>query len=105
MEASSERDAKSAVRTVQILERLAEGGSPTLADLARDLGAPKSSLHVVVQTLIRRGWVQRDAAGRLSIGVRAVRVGDVRPRRRSTTTGCSAPAMSGRRACRVREPA
>ena len=75
MEASSERDAKSAVRTVQILERLAEGGSPTLADLARDLGAPKSSLHVVVQTLIRRGWVQRDAAGRLSIGVRAVRVG------------------------------
>ena len=49
--------------------------APTLADLARDLDAPKSSLHVVVQTLIRRGWVQRDAAGRLSIGVRAVRVG------------------------------
>ena len=63
------------MRTVQILERLAEGGSPTLADLSRDLGVPKSSLHVVVQTLIRRGWVQRDAAGRLSIGVRAVRVG------------------------------
>ena len=72
---SSERDAKSAVRTVQILERLAEGDAPTLAELARDLDAPKSSLHVVVQTLIRRGWVQRDEAGRLAIGVRAVRVG------------------------------
>jgi DNA-binding IclR family transcriptional regulator len=72
---SGERDAKSAVRTVQILERLAEGDAPTLAELARDLEAPKSSLHVVVQTLIRRGWVQRDRAGRLAIGVRAVRVG------------------------------
>jgi DNA-binding IclR family transcriptional regulator len=72
---SSERDAKSAVRTVQILERLAERDAPTLAELARDLEAPKSSLHVVVQTLIRRGWVQRDEAGRLAIGVRAVRVG------------------------------
>ncbi len=71
----NERDAKSAVRTIQILERLAEGDAPTLAELARDLDAPKSSLHVVVQTLIRRGWVQRDAAGRLAIGVRAVRVG------------------------------
>jgi DNA-binding IclR family transcriptional regulator len=72
---SSERDAKSAVRTIQILERLAERDAPTLAELARDLEAPKSSLHVVVQTLIRRGWVQRDPAGRLAIGVRAVRVG------------------------------
>ena len=71
----NERDAKSAVRTIQILERLAEGDAPTLAELSRDLDAPKSSLHVVVQTLIRRGWVQRDAAGRLQIGVRAVRVG------------------------------
>ena len=75
MAESGERDAKSAVRTVQILERLAEGDAPTLAELARDLDAPKSSIHVVVQTLIRRGWVQRDNAGRLAIGVRAVRVG------------------------------
>ena len=75
VERSGERDAKSAVRTVQILERLAERDAPTLAELARDLDAPKSSLHVVVQTLIRRGWVQRDEAGRLAIGVRAVRVG------------------------------
>jgi DNA-binding IclR family transcriptional regulator len=74
----SEGDAKSAVRTIQILERLAEGSThpgPTLAELARDLEVPKSSLHVVVQTLIRRGWVERDDAGRLGIGVRAVRIG------------------------------
>jgi DNA-binding IclR family transcriptional regulator len=73
-----EGDAKSAVRTIQVLERLAESPArhaPTLAELARDLEVPKSSLHVVVQTLIRRGWVQRDDAGRLTIGVRALRVG------------------------------
>jgi DNA-binding IclR family transcriptional regulator len=72
-----EGDAKSAVRTIQVLERLAERPvpqAPTLAELARDLEVPKSSLHVVVQTLIRRGWVERDDAGRLAIGVRAVRV-------------------------------
>ena len=75
VERSSERDAKSAVRTVQSSNAWPKGDAPTLAELARDLEAPKSSLHVVVQTLIRRGWVQRDEAGRLAIGVRAVRVG------------------------------
>lgn len=69
------REAKSAVRAIQVLERLAEGAPQTLAELARDLGAPKSSLHVIVQTLANRGWVQRDAAGHLSIGARALRVG------------------------------
>ncbi|QBI19472.1 IclR family transcriptional regulator [Egibacter rhizosphaerae] len=72
---TSEREAKSAVRTIQILERLTEPDGPTLAELARDLGAPKSSIHAVVQTLIRRGWVDRDGAGRLSIGGRALLVG------------------------------
>ena len=105
MEASSERDAKSAVRTVQILERLAEGGSPTLAELARDLGVPKSSLHVVVQTLIRRGWVQRDAAGRLSIGVRAVRVRDgVRRRRPGRGADGAGAGLARGRARRDRAP-
>ena len=69
------REAKSAVRVVQILERLSEGDDPTLSRLARDLEAPKSSIHSVVQTLIGRGWVRRDAGGRLSIGTRALLVG------------------------------
>lgn len=71
----SPREAKSAVRAIQVLERLAEPSRPTLAELARDLGVPKSSLHVVVQSLISRSWVQRGLDGRLSIGVRALRVG------------------------------
>lgn len=70
------REAKSAVRAVQILERLAEGDPrPTLAELARDLGAPKSSIHVVVGTLVRHGWVELGPDGRFGIGIRALRVG------------------------------
>lgn len=67
-------EAKSAVRVVQILERLSESDAPGLAALARDLDAPKSSIHSVVRTLIGRGWVRRDAAGGLSIGTRAALV-------------------------------
>jgi DNA-binding IclR family transcriptional regulator len=70
------REAKSAARAIQVLERLAEDADrPTLTELARDLAVPKSSLHVVVRTLLHRGWVERDAGGRLGIGVRALRAG------------------------------
>lgn len=70
------REAKSAVRAIEILERLAEPSPrPTLAELARDLDAPKSSIHVVLRSLVRRGWVEQHPGGRYGIGVRALRVG------------------------------
>lgn len=74
--ANGPREAKSAVRAIQVLERLAEPlPRPTLAELARALDAPKSSIHVVVTSLVRHGWVEQDATGRYAIGVRALRVG------------------------------
>ena len=68
---------KSAARTVEILERLAAAPErPTLGQLARDLGIPKSSLRAILQTLQGRGWVETDATGaRFGLGVRALLVG------------------------------
>ena len=68
---------KSADRTLEILERLAESGPrPTLAELAAELGIPKSSLHAILRTMQRRRWVETDASGlRFGLGVRAVEVG------------------------------
>lgn len=68
---------KSAERAIDVLERLAGiGHPPTLAELARDLGIPKSSLHGILRTLERRGWVETDASGqRFVVGIRALQVG------------------------------
>jgi DNA-binding IclR family transcriptional regulator len=68
---------KSAGRTLDVLEALA--GSPgrrSLGGLARDLAIPKSSLHAILRTMIRRGWVEADATGtRFGLGIRALQVG------------------------------
>ena len=68
---------KSAARTLEVLERLAAAPErPTLGQLARDLGIPKSSLRAILQTLEGRGWVEADATGtRFGLGVRALLVG------------------------------
>ena len=68
---------KSAARTLEVLERLAAAPErPTLGQLARDLGIPKSSLRAILQTLEGRGWVETDATGsRFGLGVRALLVG------------------------------
>lgn len=68
---------KSADRTLEILERLAEPGNrPSLAELAAELGIPKSSLHAILRTMQRRRWVETDPSGlHFGLGVRAVEVG------------------------------
>ncbi|MGH9245051.1 MAG: IclR family transcriptional regulator [Acidimicrobiales bacterium] len=68
---------KSADRTLEILETLADsGGRPTLAELATTLDIPKSSLHAILRTMQRRRWIETDASGlRFGLGVRAVEVG------------------------------
>ncbi|GAA5054043.1 DNA-binding IclR family transcriptional regulator [Thermocatellispora tengchongensis] len=68
---------KSADRTVELLEALARADRRlTLAELQRDLGYPKSSLYMLLQTLVGRGWVESDPAGSAyGIGVRALLVG------------------------------
>ncbi|MBQ0895720.1 IclR family transcriptional regulator [Micromonospora sp. U56] len=68
---------KSAGRTLEVLEELA--ASPqrrSLVDLARALDIPKSSLHGILRTLVKRGWVESDLTGtRFGLGIRALQVG------------------------------
>ncbi|GAA4682269.1 IclR family transcriptional regulator [Phytohabitans rumicis] len=68
---------KSADRTLEVLEALAASPSRrSLVDLARTLDIPKSSLHGILRTMARRGWVETDVTGtRFGLGVRALEVG------------------------------
>ncbi|MER5730851.1 IclR family transcriptional regulator [Streptomyces sp. NPDC002138] len=68
---------KSAVRTVRLLEHFAaRPGLHSLADIQHDLGLPKSSLYMLLRTLVGMGWVETDSQGtRYGIGVRALLVG------------------------------
>ncbi|MFF5501568.1 IclR family transcriptional regulator [Streptomyces roseolus] len=68
---------KSAVRTVELLEFFAgRPGMHTLAAVQETMGYPKSSLYMLLRTLVDLGWVETDATGtRYGIGVRALLVG------------------------------
>lgn len=68
---------KSADRTIELLELLAGYSEPlTLSEIHRELSYPKSSLFVLLRTLVARGWVETDRRGTgYSIGVRALLVG------------------------------
>jgi DNA-binding IclR family transcriptional regulator len=68
---------KSAVRTVELLEYFAKRpGMHTLTEVQESLGYPKSSLYMLLRTLVELGWVETEATGtRYGIGVRALLVG------------------------------
>jgi DNA-binding IclR family transcriptional regulator len=68
---------KSADRTLEVLEVLASSPNRRgLGELARELGIPKSSLHGILRTMAKRGWVEADPTGtRFGLGVRALQVG------------------------------
>src|ERR1043165_8001829 len=68
---------KSAVRTVELLEYFAGRlGMHSLASVQEAVGYPKSSLYMLLRTLVDLGWVETDATGtRYGIGVRALLVG------------------------------
>lgn len=74
--AAEPRAVKSADRTIDLLEQLADATAPlSLGDLARGLGVPKSSMHGLLRTLERRHWVEADDSGlRFRLGVRALRL-------------------------------
>lgn len=68
--------AQTVARTMQVLEVLGkypEGLS--LADLSRELGAPKSSLFPIVHTLEAEGYVSRTGRGPYRLGLRTFEVG------------------------------
>ncbi|GAB3807540.1 IclR family transcriptional regulator [Micromonospora zhanjiangensis] len=72
------RAVKSAVRTVELLEYLAarQNRPARLRELSEALGVPRSSLHALLRTLIKHGWVRADASGSMyGIGIRALLAG------------------------------
>jgi len=58
-----------------VLELLVTRGPLTLAELARELGLAKSTLHRVCSVLVQRAWVIRDEAGVYELGVQALAIG------------------------------
>lgn len=68
---------KSSDRTLTVLEYLAQAQTRrSLAEMVQDLGFPRSSLHGLLQTMLRRGWLSTDASGiRFGVGARALVVG------------------------------
>jgi DNA-binding IclR family transcriptional regulator len=74
---SGVRDVKSASRTVELLEILANQTEPVrLREISEALGAPRSSVYALLRTLVQRGWVRTDASGTLyGIGIRALLTG------------------------------
>src|SRR6478735_10891974 len=72
------REVKSAARTVELLEVLAERGDrpARLQELAAELQVPRSSMYALLQTLISRGWVRTEMTGSLyGIGIHALLTG------------------------------
>ncbi|TFB89407.1 IclR family transcriptional regulator [Cryobacterium luteum] len=72
------REVKSAARTVELLERLAaRQNQPTsIRELSEAMNVPRSSLHALLRTLARHGWVRSDSSGSMyMIGIRALLAG------------------------------
>lgn len=72
------RGVKSALRTVALLELLAERADrpARLDELAEELGVPRSSMYQLLRTLIDCGWVRTDTTGSLyGIGIRTLLTG------------------------------
>lgn len=72
------REVKSAARTVQVLEILANRSSDgiRLRELSEETGVPRSSLYALLQTLVAQGWVRVDGSNSFySIGIRALLTG------------------------------
>ena len=59
---------KSAVRTVELLEFFAgRPGMHSLAAVQESVGYPKSSLYMLLRTLVDLGWIETDATGTFTV--------------------------------------
>lgn len=70
------RPVKSAGRVLEVLEELAASGPRPMGVLADRLGVPRSSMHALLRTMQRYGWLETDATGTLyGLGVHSLLVG------------------------------
>lgn len=72
---SGSRQLSSAVRTLGILEHLAEHRKINLERLATETGLPKPTLHRFLATLVELGYVYRDQNDQYSLTLRMFSVG------------------------------
>lgn len=75
---SGVRDVKSAARTVELLELLAarQNRPTSIRELSEAMKVPRSSLHALLRTLAKHGWVRGDSSGSMyMIGIRALLAG------------------------------
>lgn len=61
--------------TLAVLDLLAASSPLSLAEISRELGIAKSTLHRICAVLVERGWAVRDREGRFDLGIRALRLG------------------------------
>ena len=61
--------------TLAVLDLLATRSPLSLAELSRELGIAKSTVHRICAVLVERGWAVRDHDGRFDLGIRALRLG------------------------------
>jgi len=61
--------------TLAVLDLLAAQSPLSLSEISRELGIAKSTLHRICAVLVERGWAVKDADGRFSLGIRALRLG------------------------------
>jgi IclR family transcriptional regulator, KDG regulon repressor len=66
--------------TLRVLELLVARAPLTLAELARELGVAKSTVHRVCSILVERAWAIRRDDGRYELGIRALAAGSVASR-------------------------
>ncbi|MGP3533147.1 IclR family transcriptional regulator [Microbacterium sp. RD1] len=83
-EGPGEHNVQSVQRALEVLEALsAAGGESGVAELALTLGLPGPTVHRILQTLNRRGYVLRLPSRRYALGPALMRLGDAATRRLS----------------------
>jgi len=66
---------RSTERALGVLEQVAALQPAAAGEIAGALGMPRSTLYLIIDTLVEHGFVARDASGRLVVGHRAYEIG------------------------------
>jgi IclR family transcriptional regulator, acetate operon repressor len=74
---SSGTSVQSLDRALDLLEHLADaGGEAGLTQLAATSGLPLPTIHRLMQTLVKRGYVRQEPSRRYALGPRLIRLGE-----------------------------
>ncbi|HZC25650.1 MAG TPA: IclR family transcriptional regulator [Actinopolymorphaceae bacterium] len=72
---------QSVERSLDLLELMADAaGEVTLSGLAASSGLPAATIHRLLRTLVRGGYVRQEASRRYALGPRLIRLGEIASR-------------------------